>query len=140
MRKILLTIVLAVLFSTAGISQVTYVDTLANGADTTYTLRLRAVYPWVSVVLENLGTGEDTLTAKVFTFVKNLSTGAIIDTSFSALWIKDSNGDDVDTLFVAQGATVNFLIMRPITQAIEVALLNTTAGNTRVMVEAWKPD
>lgn len=130
---------IALFFTATALSQVTYVDTLKNDADTTYTLRLRAVYPWVSVTLENVGTGEDTLLTKIATFVKNESTGVIIDTSWAVPWIKNSNGNDVDTFFVAQSATVKFLIMLPIIQGIEVALLNTTAGHTRVMIEAWKP-
>lgn len=127
-------------FTATALSQVTYVDTLANLADTTYTLRLMAVYSWHTVTLENLGTGEDTLTAKIATFVKHPSTGVIVDTSWAVPWMKDNTGNDVTTLLVAQGGTAVFVILKPIVHGIEIALSNTTAGNTRVMIEAWKPD
>lgn len=140
MKKIFLIICILILTGTV-FGQVTYVDTLANGADTTYTLRLRAVYPWQAVTLENIGTGADTLTAKILTFIKYEPTGVIIDTSIAKPWIKDDEGTDVTTMIVAQGATRIFLIMKPIVQGLEIALSNTdAAGNTRVIIEGWKPD
>ena len=112
------------------------VDTLANGADTLIIKNLWDDYN-VTLTIENLGTGEDTLEVSYYLFLLN-SAGSIVDTLKAIPETKDYSGTGVIELIVPQGAIRSFNIQRKIS-FIEVALVTlSAAGNSRVVIEYYK--
>ncbi len=138
MKKFFLIFAIFFIASISMLGQTSLADTLTNGSDTLVVRKLWGVYISTTVTVENLGTGEDTLSLKAWKFIKNPTTGTVIDTARATPWIKDYEGSDVTILIVPEGATREFLILRPGLAQIEVALINTSAGDSRVIIEAWK--
>lgn len=140
MKRIYLIIILFIIVSIQLFGQLptSLVDTLENGADTIVVRNLWGAYSNVTVVIENLGTGEDTLVVHTIYFIRDEVSGAIVDTVHSIPWMKDYAGSNATTLLVPEGAVREFILMRPGLTQIEVFLTTLEDGNTRVIIEAWK--
>lgn len=135
MKKMLL-ILLFLVVTTAIKSQVVYIDTLANGADTVYVQKTFSYNDFINFTAKNLSATACTLGVYAGYFIKNES-GVVYDTSWYQPPMKDSAFTSPTQMIVPAGIgkTNSVLILKPNIQVFKAWIKNTTGGNVQVIME-----
>lgn len=116
-------------------AQTTYIDTLANGADTVFTQTVRSGPNSWTVTIENYGSGEITADIMAGTFVPSPVTAY---TTLRTLWVKptiaDSSGITEDTPTIPAGWSRTYLLLTNPIDAIRTSITTDAAGDSATVI------
>lgn len=133
MKKLVLFFVL--LFSVPIVSQVTYVDTLANGHDTVRVQWLDYAMDFYNIWIENLNDSSNaTYDVLQGVYVKSQVTGAVIDTILALPNILDSSWTNVTQLTAPPSARGRMYFIRSPRPGFLKISMNTVPGDSAQIV------